>query len=99
MAVGGGTQGGLWTQIVTDVTGRTQVVPTQTIGASYGNALLVGIGTETVPANTNWAHVSHTVAPELAHRKVYDELYDIYCDLCPATRDVLHRLAAVQERT
>ena len=35
-AVGGGTQGGLWMQIVSDVTGREQVLPKQIIGACYG---------------------------------------------------------------
>ncbi|MEE3920315.1 FGGY-family carbohydrate kinase [Micromonospora sp. BRA006-A] len=38
VAVGGGTPGGLWTQIVSDITGREQQIPAQTIGASYGGA-------------------------------------------------------------
>jgi xylulokinase len=38
VAVGSGTKGGLWTQIVSDVTGRPQDLPEQTIGASYGDA-------------------------------------------------------------
>ena len=33
VAVGGGTKGGLWTEIVSDVTGRPQDLPEQTIGA------------------------------------------------------------------
>jgi xylulokinase len=40
VAVGGGTAGGLWTQIISDVTGMAQVIPSKTIGASYGAALL-----------------------------------------------------------
>ncbi len=40
VAVGGGTQGTLWTQIVSDITERAQEIPTQTIGASYGGAFL-----------------------------------------------------------
>ena len=39
VAVGGGTKGGLWTQIVSDITGRPQDLPEQTRGASYGGAL------------------------------------------------------------
>lgn len=38
VAVGGGTRGGLWTQIVSDVMGKTQELPKETIGASYGDA-------------------------------------------------------------
>ncbi len=43
VAVGGGTKGGLWTQMVSDVTGREQEIPGVTIGASYGDALLAAI--------------------------------------------------------
>ena len=42
VAVGGGTKGGLWTQIVSNVVGRDQVLTRETIGASYGDALLAG---------------------------------------------------------
>ncbi|MGB4137790.1 MAG: FGGY family carbohydrate kinase, partial [Microbacterium sp.] len=40
VAVGGGTQGRLWLQIISDVTGLVQEVPETTIGASYGAAFL-----------------------------------------------------------
>ncbi len=42
VAVGGGLHSPLWTSIVSDVTGRTQLVPRETIGACYGDALLAG---------------------------------------------------------
>ncbi len=97
VAVGGGTQGGLWTQIVSDVCQREQVVPTQTIGASYGGALLAAIGSGLVPADTNWATVDHTVEPDPAVAETYDELFAIYSELYPATRDLVHTLARMQE--
>lgn len=40
VAVGGGTQGRLWLQIVSDVTGLDQHVPQTTVGAAYGSAYL-----------------------------------------------------------
>jgi xylulokinase len=40
VAVGGGAQGELWPQIVSDVIGLAQVIPTVTIGASFGAAFL-----------------------------------------------------------
>lgn len=97
VAVGGGTRGGLWTQVVTDVTGREQVLPAQTIGASYGDALLAAIGAGLVPPETDWSAAATTVRPDAAHREVYDQMYDIYCDLYPASRDIVHRLAKMQE--
>ncbi len=97
VAVGGGTQGGLWTQIVSDVTGRRQVVPAETIGASFGDALLAGIATGVEAADTDWATNARTVAPERPLRATYDDLYDVFSDLYPATRQEMHRLAAAQE--
>lgn len=40
VAVGGGTQGRLWLQIVSDITGLPQDVPQTTVGAAYGSAFL-----------------------------------------------------------
>ena len=96
VAVGGGTQGGLWTQIVSDVTGREQWIPAQTIGASYGDALMAAIGTGLVPPDTNWATDFDLVKPDPRRKGRYDALYDLYCDLYPATTPVVHELARLQ---
>lgn len=96
VAVGGGTQGGLWTQIVSDVTGRPQVLPAQTIGASYGDALLAAIGTGQVPADTDWARAARTVEPDPGRKELYDRIAADFGVLYPATRDIVHRLAALQ---
>jgi xylulokinase len=97
VAVGGGTQGGLWTQIVSDVTGRDQHVPAQTIGASYGDALLAAIGNGLVPPETDWAVEGSVVRPRVEHRELYDRLYARYGELYPATKGIVHDLAAIQE--
>ena len=98
VAVGGGTQGGLWTQIVSDVTGREQEVPEQTIGASYGDALLAAIGTGLVPAGTDWARTGHVVRPNPELADLYADLSGVYHDLYPATAPTVHVLADLQER-
>jgi xylulokinase len=98
VAVGGGTQGGLWTKIVSDVTGREQSVPEQTIGASYGDALMAAIGAGLVSPETDWARAGKIVAPDPATRELYDDLYGGYCDLYPATKTCVHRLAQLQEQ-
>jgi len=98
VAVGGGTRGGLWPQIVSDVCGRPQQLPAQTIGASYGDALLAGIGAGLVPADTDWSRVCGVVEPEAGHAELYHELHDVYSELYPATRTLVHRLAGVQGR-
>ncbi len=96
VAVGGGTQGGLWTQVVSDVTGRTQHVPAQTIGASYGDALMAAVGVGLVPPETDWARAGTEVVPDPAHREVYDELYGIYSSLYGASLSQVHALARLQ---
>jgi xylulokinase len=96
VAVGGGTQGGLWTQIVTDVCGREQLLPAQTIGASYGDALLAAIGAGLVAPGTDWSQIDRRVEPDTTHKALYDELYASYCALYPATKEHLHRLADIQ---
>jgi len=99
VAVGGGTQGGLWTQIVTDVTGRPQQLPAQTIGAAYGGALLAGVGVGLVAPDADWSEVATQLEPDEERREVYDELYGAYRELYPASRDAVHRLAALQDDT
>ena len=97
VAVGGGTQGGLWTQIVSDITGRRQVVPTQTIGASYGGALLAAQTVQDVSI-TDWNPVKEVREPRMELAATYAGLYDGYRDLYTSTRSITHDLAARQER-
>jgi xylulokinase len=99
VAVGGGTQGNLWTQVVSDVTGRRQEVPEQTIGASYGDALMAAIGSGLVTPETDWARVAQVVEPNPEVRSLYDELYGLYSSLYPATKSHAHALARIQEKS
>jgi xylulokinase len=94
VAVGGGTRGGLWTQIVSDVTGEAQQVPTETVGACLGDALLAAVATGVDVDVEAWNPPGHTVVPDGAAR--YDEYYRHYRDLYPATSGVAHFLAAEQ---
>jgi xylulokinase len=98
VAVGGGTRSRLWMQIVSDVTGRPQDVPEQTIGASYGDAMLAGIGTGVAPEAFSWARVAETIQPDPSKAALYDELFAAYESLYPATREQMHLLADLQQR-
>jgi xylulokinase len=97
VAVGGGTKGGLWTQIVPDVTGRPQDLPEQTIGASYRDTLLAARAVGLAEPDTDWSTISATVEPKAENRDVYDEPYHIYRDLYPGTTEQVYRLADMQE--
>lgn len=104
VAAGGGTQGGLWTQIVSDATGLEQVVPRVTVGAAYGMAWLAArhrAGTDGVPAPSidDWNPADHVVRPDpdAAHR--YDGDHRRYLDLYAATASIVHDLVAAERAT
>lgn len=98
VAVGGGTQGGLWTQIVSDITGQDQQVPAETIGACYGDALLAGVATGAAESPDSWNPVSRTVRPQQENTGRYEEYYRHYRALYESTVDTAHFLAAEQRR-
>jgi xylulokinase len=92
VAVGGGAAGSLWPQIVSDVCGRPQDIPAQTVGASYGDALLAAAAVGLVPPDTDWTKIIATVAPRPGLVGLYDRRYAVYRDLYAATRPLISRL-------
>ncbi len=98
VAVGGGTKGGLWTRIVSDVTGLSQDIPEKTIGACYGDAFLAALAANLTSRDALWNPILEQTQPDLATRSIYDELYGVYRQLYPATLTLTHQLAAIQER-
>jgi xylulokinase len=92
VAVGGGLRSPMWAQTVSDITGRVQLVTEQTVGASYGDALLAAIGIDLVPGDTDWARIEREIVPNPANRRRYDDLYDAWRQLYPATKDLVHQV-------
>jgi len=95
VAVGGGTQGTLWTQIVSDVTGLAQVIPTHTVGASFGVALLAA-QLVTDAHIEQWNPPQQIRDPDAENSAFYDELYALYLSLYPQTLEISHALARIQ---
>ena len=99
VAVGGGTQGRLWLQVVSDVTGLVQEVPETTIGASYGAAFLAATAVApsgAAPVITDWNPITQVITPNAGLRDLYDTLFDRYVRLYEGTKRVVHELAATQ---
>ncbi|WP_433664827.1 FGGY-family carbohydrate kinase [Nocardia sp. CA-128927] len=96
VAVGGGTKSGLWTQIVSDVTGLPQQLPAETIGACLGDALLAAEATGVDTAR--WNPVVDTVEPYPERTEEYDSYYQRYRELYECTRAITHFLAGEQHR-
>jgi xylulokinase len=95
VAVGGGTKGGVWTQIMSDVCGIEQDLPKYAIGAAYGDALLAAQVAGLADESTNWAQIAHTVRPNPDNKQIYDDLFGHYLDLYPATKDLQHHLSGL----
>ncbi len=93
VAVGGGLRSPVWTSVVSDITGQTQQIPKQGIGACYGSALLAAIGTGLVSPDTDWTKIEREVPPDPERQALYDELYGCWLELYPATRTQMHRLS------
>ncbi len=96
LAVGGGTKNPLWLQIVADVCNLTLVVPEQQIGASYGDAFLaaMGIGLYQNLSDINqWVRPKDVINPDETNRAAYDFNYQIFRELYPANKVLMHRLA------
>jgi len=96
VAVGGGTQSKEWLQIVSDVAGIEQIVPAQTIGASYGDAFLAGIAAGILEREsiTDWVQGSEVIQPNPVAGQVYRSYYMDYLELYEKNKDIMHHLAA-----
>ena len=73
-----------------------QEIPETTIGASYGDALFAARAVGLVEADTTWNKADEAIEPDPERHAAYDELYRVYRELYPATREQMHRLAALQ---
>ena len=97
VAVGGGASNPLWLQIVSDVSGKAQMVPERTIGASYGDAFLAGVATGIIKdrnaINTDWVTIDRIVEPAPSMKPVYEPYYEIYRSLYRSTKTEMHQLA------
>ncbi|MBS1698612.1 MAG: sugar kinase [Actinobacteria bacterium] len=99
VAVGGGVQGKLWLQIVSDVTGLGQEIPEITVGACYGAAFLAAAAVAPAgaqPRIDDWNPVVAVIEPHAVHARMYDDRYSLFRRLYVDSRDVAHALAARQ---
>lgn len=95
MAAGGGTKSALWMQIVADVTGKSISVPAIGIGASYGDAMMAAVGTGTWNGFDELASKVKpgvTYEPNMENHEAYKKYQQLFDELYPATKELVHRL-------
>jgi xylulokinase len=98
LAVGGGTLNRPWMEMVCDIAGIAQVVPSQQFGACYGDAFLAGIGAGLF-SNTadisRWLATTHILFPDAGRHARYEPYYQLYRDLYAQNAGAMHRISAL----
>jgi xylulokinase len=98
--VGGGSRGKTWNQIKADVTGLPVEVPTETIGAPVGSALVAAVGAGLIDDLAQGVrsryHARDQVLPDKARHKQYQGYYELYKELYPALIGTFRRLAQLR---
>ncbi len=93
--VGGGTKNRTWMQMICDIANISLDIPKQQIGASYGDALMAGVGAglyESLEEVQGWIEYQEPLQPNLKKHRQYQVLYTIYRQLYEQTKDLMHRL-------
>ncbi|MEZ4862043.1 MAG: FGGY-family carbohydrate kinase [Caldilineaceae bacterium] len=101
VAVGGGTKSPLWLQVVSDISGRPQQVPGVTLGASYGDAFLAGLGVglfDSYHAIDQWRKDVRTVSPSLENTARYAPYLELYLELYRRNRELMHQLDTLSKQ-
>jgi xylulokinase len=92
----GGSKSRLWREILADVLGRDLVSIVDHPGASFGAAVIAGVGVGRI---ADWSYVKgalaegEVVSPDERHLALYEERYQQYRQLSEATTPILHVLA------
>lgn len=95
MTTGGGTKNPLWLQMIADITGETLRTPENTIGASFGDAMMAAMGIHYFSDYGELAAVvregpSYTPDPE--RHQIYQKYQTVFDELYPKTKDLAHGL-------
>ncbi|MCY0386491.1 FGGY-family carbohydrate kinase [Robbsia sp. Bb-Pol-6] len=98
IVVGGAAHSDLWMQIIADITGFPVLSIAEDVEAALGAALLAALGSGLVDrdaAKKGWVTLVERARPDPARQARYDDRFQIYADLYPALKPLMHRL---QER-
>ncbi len=100
--IGGGARGELWRRLQADVYGMPVHRTTTDEGPAYGAALLAGVASnvykDVEEATARVRLREEVVEPEEDNVRLYDEYFETYRSLYPATSDVMRRLSELAGR-
>jgi xylulokinase len=98
-SVGGGTRSALWNQIKADVLGLPVLLPRASIGAPFGDAMLVGMGlglySDILSTLRQIVQIRTVYEPNPDHHALYSELYQLFRSLYDHLHEDFDRSAAI----
>jgi xylulokinase len=98
-SVGGGTRSALWNQIKADVLGVPVLLPKASVGAPFGDAVLVGMGLGLYPdVNRSLREIVQLQTryePNADNHARYNQVYPIFRSIYENLRDVFDRAAEI----
>jgi xylulokinase len=96
IGVGGGTKNLCWMQMVCDIANIEMVIPSQQIGASYGDAFMAGVGVgfyKSLHEIDKWVQIKAHLYPNSENTKIYEPYYTIFRELYRGTSQQMHKLS------
>ena len=93
-AVGGGTRNKVWAQATSDISGKTQILRSKSMGASYGNAFLaaLAVGDARPQDIKKWNPVASEFTANKENAEIYRKQYGIFRSLYERNRDLMREL-------
>jgi xylulokinase len=99
-SVGGGTRSALWNQIKADVLGVPVVLPSTSVGAPFGDAVLAGLGSglygDPIRALRDLIRIKARYDPDPTMKPRYDAAYSLFRDLYQHLRPDFDRAGEIQ---
>ena len=95
-AVGGGTRNKVWAQATSDISGKSQILRSKSMGASYGNAFLaaIAIGDARLEDIKSWNPVASEFSADTEHVEIYRKHYGVFRNLYERNRDLMRELGS-----
>jgi xylulokinase len=95
-AIGGGARSDLWLQLKADITGVPVIAPRITEAASWGAALLAGVGAGHFASAAEIAeetvHLERRFEPDPGRMACYEERFALYREVYPTLKSIHHRM-------
>ncbi len=100
-AAGGGVKNEIWMQIVSDIIGKKIIIPSVTIGASYGDAMMAAIsacteGFEKFSDITKHIKIGRIYKPNMENHQKYKKFQKIYDSIYFSTKKYAHKLSELE---